>query len=106
MPSRKVLHIFPEFLFLPRLSDNFRVSRSEVIEMSWLQRLLSPRTCPECGGRLRKVIASNESFASKAANVASSQSTGFVGHIMFVPVYLECEQCEYRIRMRNIRARI
>jgi Zn finger protein HypA/HybF involved in hydrogenase expression len=78
--------------------------------MDWLKRLIQPRKCPECGGRLHKVIASDESFYQERADMSSSvrmstTPSGYIRRIMFIPVYLECEKCDYRVRIRNIRTR-
>jgi len=78
--------------------------------MDWIKRLIHPRKCPECGGRLRKVIASDESYHQEQADMSSSvrmsaTPSGYVRRIVFIPVYLECEQCDYRVRTRNIRTR-
>ena len=78
--------------------------------MDWIKHLMHPRKCPECGGRLRKVIASDESFHQEQASMTSSgriatTPSGYIRRILFIPVYLECEKCDYRARIRNIRTR-
>lgn len=79
--------------------------------MHWLKRLIQPRKCLECGERLRKVITSDESYVLERADMASGvrgqpMATGYIRRITYIPVYLECEKCDYRVRIRSIRARL
>ena len=97
------------FLFLMMLSGGFRLSWNEVGRMRWLRRLIQPRKCPECGGRLHKKLASEESFHVERADTSpgvrgAATPSGYIRRILFIPVYLECESCDYRVRIRNIRA--
>lgn len=80
--------------------------------MSLWRRLVPPRRCPTCGVRLRKVIASNESFVQqrprggRRVDPRSPYAALPAAHtesVTIAPVYRQCETCGYRVLLRNIR---
>ena len=76
---------------------------------SRLRRWLMPRRCPKCGGRLRRLVAHEETVTQKV--MRTERSSGRFGgsplihteERTIVPVYMACERCEYRRKRGGIR---